>query len=180
MSKKMIQIDGCDVEVLRTEMKEGSFGIETPKGMFWMQPVRPKSGRSFFWMREDGVGVELPLECPVSIRRVTFDEPDLTDQFPEEVAAAYEAHLAHCKKSGLEEISLASYKAGIAVFEMWNRHESPELVVQYGYLNDDFMVYHNGLERQGVDPGCLYQFKWAAEYEVGDLILFGALDGVKA
>jgi len=177
MSEKMIQINGAECKLLEIEEKNGSLGIHTLAGTFWMKPVVLKSGQKSFWMGENGYALDLPLGCPRLIRPITFDEPDLTDQFPEEVKADYNAHLKYCRDTGAKEISFEQYKTGIAVFEIWQRHGTPERVVQYGYIADDFLIYHKNLEKQHLDPGCIYQFKWVAEYENGDVIFFGCLAG---
>jgi hypothetical protein len=159
-----IEIDGKEFEVLGTETKADSFGIHTSGGTYWMKPCKPKEGRAAFWMGKNGFVVTLPPECPQRISRITFDEPDLTDQFPEEVEADYQAYKKHCEEAGKKMLSLEQYKARIAVSDIWKRHETPELAVQYGYIADDFLIYYSNLEGQKIAPACLHKFKWAAEY----------------
>jgi hypothetical protein len=166
--KKTIEIDGKEFQVLGMETKGDSFGIHTDigtkGGTFWMKPCEPMPGQKAFWMGEKGFVVELPPECPQRISRVTFDAPDLTDQFPKEVEADYQAYKTHCEKTGEKMLSLEQYKARVAVSDVWKRHGTPELALQHGYFADDCLIYDRNLEGQKIDPACLHKFKWAAEY----------------
>ncbi len=177
--KPTIEIDGKEYDVKGTVRESGGFGILTTGGKFWMKPCRPHKGQSSFWMGENGFKVDLPSECPQRISRITFNEPDLTDQFPDEVKADYRAYKTHCKKSGDKMLSFEQYKSAVAVSNIWKRHETPELVAQYGYIDDPFVLYSQNLEGQKIDPACLHKFKWAAEYMdqdgQGDVVFFARL-----
>jgi len=174
-----IEIDGKELEVLGTEPKAESFGIHTSGGTYWMKPCKPKPGQDAFWMGKNGFAVELPPECPQRISRITFDEPDLTDQFPDEVEADYQAYKKHCKETGEKILSVEQYKKAVAVFDIWRQHKTPELALQHGYIEDDFLIYYSNLEGQKIAPDCLHKFKWAAEYMDedgrGTFILFECL-----
>jgi hypothetical protein len=101
--KNTIKINGEEFELLGTVRESGGFGIHTKAGTFWMKPCKPMAGQAAFWMGKNGFVVELPGECPQRISRVSFDIPDLTATYLDEVKADYDRYLDYWRTISAEE-----------------------------------------------------------------------------
>jgi hypothetical protein len=87
-----VKIDGVDYPYFG--MTDDRRGIITEDRTFWMFPDCYADGRPV---------TELPRIGPREIKRVSFDEPDLTETYLEEVKAGFERYLDYWRKITPEE-----------------------------------------------------------------------------
>ncbi len=89
---KTVRIEGAGHKFFG--MTDDRRGLITEEGTFWMYPECGADGSEV---------TEMPSIAPSEIRRITFDEPDLTGMYIDEVEADYQKYLDYWRTVTAEE-----------------------------------------------------------------------------